>query len=180
MQFKIPKLVSTDKKDFIEFWARRYSYSMDGLYEENINQPLNENRVIELYRWKNGTDLSEKKSDLVKRVYIPELNHLPKIETVEQGKEYLLRLNRGQIWDFFWLHCLNPKLFPIFDQHTYRAMAEMDGLAVPEIPYSKAKKIDAYFSHYIPFISKIGGDMRRTDKALFAYGKELKTGLFST
>ena len=179
MTFKIPQLSATSKEKFIEFWAKRYSYSLEGLYEENIGLPLTKDRVMNLYRWKNGTNLSDDKLDLVERVYIIELNHLPNIESIEQGREYIQKLNGGQIWDLFWLHCLNPKLFPIFDQHTYRAMADIEGLSVSEIPYSRDKKIDVYFSQYIPFVGKIGVELRLLDKALFAYGKILKTGLFS-
>ena len=182
MQFKIPQLIPTDKDKFIEFWARRYSYRSDEyteLYNENIGQALNDERVRKLFRWKNGTNISKGKSKSVE-IYVAELNKSPKIDSLEKGKEYIANLNGGAVWDIFWIHCLNNKLFPIFDQHASRAMSDMNELNLDDLKsYSRSEQINIYFNHYIPFISKIGGDMRLLDKALFAYGKELKTGLFS-
>ena len=183
MKFKIPKLVPADKDVFLEFWSSRYSYPNSELYDENIGKPLNEDRILKLYRWKRSLILSGNLNHLVKNVYVPTLRELPVITTEKEGKEYIekFRINtkkqRRGIWDIFWLHCLNPKQFPIFDQHTYRAMAYMDDLPLKEIPNSGHEKIDIYFSKYIDFVFKLGTNLRKIDKALFEYGKFLKTNI---
>ena len=64
---------------------------------------------------------------------------------IEQGKAYFARLNGGVIWNFFWLHCTNPTLFPIFDQHTYRAQKFIAENRLTEISYLNDKLVNHFF-----------------------------------
>lgn len=184
MNFKIPKLVPAGKDEFLEFWSRHYSYSIERIYEENIGKDLNSERVFELFFWKNGRELSGNKRNLLHRVYLKDLNK--SIPTWDEGKDYLLKLkSSGKVWDIFWLHCINPKLFPIFDQHTYRAMVAIMNSKEGILPndfkelekLSRDAVMEKYFSEYKDFISNFGSDYRYIDKALFAYGKFLKTNI---
>jgi hypothetical protein len=81
----------------------------------------------------------------------------------------------GTIWNIFFLHCLAPGTWPIFDQHTYRAMHYMQTGHIKEIGYTNKLKYEAYESKYIPFVASLKGPTPRTvDRALFAFGRFLK------
>ena len=86
------------------------------------------------------------------------------------------RLSGGAIWNIFYLHCLDHDRWPIFDQHTYRAMNYMTKGIILEIPESNRKKYLAYQNEYIPFYDSMRStNHRNTDRALFSFGKFLKT-----
>jgi hypothetical protein len=180
LKFEVVKYVLANEKDFVDFWSKQYSYDLEHLYDESIKKtPLDENAVWALYKWKNGTEeIAQKKKQSITSVYLPELVRLPVLKSLEDGKDYLASLRGGAIWNIFWLHCINPEVFPIFDQHTYRSMAKISGMALSEIPSTRPHKIRSYFEEYIPFTKHFGDvSLRDLDKALFAYGRFLKRGL---
>ncbi len=178
MAFEILEWREADAGTFVEFWSQHYSYDLEKLYEENIDQPLTEERVWDLFGWKNGTkQIAGQKQQSIRTNYLPEIGRTPPLNTVDEGRGYLARLHGGPIWDIFWLHCLRPAMFPIFDQHTYRAMARVKGLTPAELPASREQIITIYFEQFIPFFQGVGDlDQRVRDKALFAYGRFLKWG----
>jgi len=179
LKFEIPKLTKTNRSDFIDFWKKEYSYFNEDLYNDNIGQKLNKERILSLYKWKNGhSKISQRKLQSIERVYLERLEDSTKVTNMKEGEEYLNKLDGGAIWDIFWLHCLNPKLFPIFDQHTYRSMKKIIDGKPSEIPNNRLKKIDIYFKNYIPFFKSLSSSSstRDVDKALFAYGRFLKRG----
>ena len=180
MNFKIPQLVEATISEFIDFWKNEYSYFNEDLYDKNIAKPLNEEKILSLYKWKNGnTEISQKKLQSIERIYFSEINKLNNINCLEDGRKYLEKLEGGAIWDIFWLHCLKPSIFPIFDQHTYRSMTKIKNGSPLEIPNNRSKKIEIYFKDYIPFIQafeSLSLSQRDIDKALFAYGRFLKRG----
>lgn len=179
LKFETFKRTEVNASDFVRFWRQLYIYPNSEIYDLNILKPLDENRIWSLYRWKNGTEISAKKRQSIESIYIRALGDaFPSLGTVEEGQEYLRTIRGGAIWDIFWLHCINPGIFPIFDQHTYRAMARIKSLDLEEIPTGRDAKLNAYFCHYIEFVKESfpGEDLRAVDKALFAYGRFLKTG----
>lgn len=178
MKLKIPEWRNTDAIGFIKFWSDKYSYNLEHLYDNNIRQPLTEQRVWDLFKWKNGTEkIAKKKQQSIRTIYLPQLRQLPNLNDVNAGKTYLATLQGGAIWDIFWLHCLRPDLFPMFDQHTYRAMARINSLPLSEIPDVREQKIGIYFDQFIPFLHQFGQvNQRSLDKALFTYGRFLKWG----
>jgi len=178
MDLKIPQFVTATPADFVSFWSKQYRYDLEYLYDDNIGRPLTADRVWELYQWKNGTEkMAEKKQQSIRTVYLVELTRIPVLKTLQEGRDYLANLSGGAIWGIFWLHCVNPNLFPIFDQHTYRSMARIKDLPQAEIPSYRPKKVEAYFDLYIPFTRAFTSVIaRELDKALFAYGRFLKNG----
>jgi hypothetical protein len=80
----------------------------------------------------------------------------------------------GAIWNIFYMHCIDPDVWPIFDQHTYRAMHFMKFGQVAELPKPKAKIYEAYKAEYLPFFMPLHSDRRKADRALFAFGQFLK------
>jgi hypothetical protein len=80
----------------------------------------------------------------------------------------------------FWLHCWQPARFPIYDQHVHRAMAFIESGEREEIPKNEASKVRAYLDRYLPFHRQFAGlDLRAVDRALWFYGKFIKTTQFS-
>jgi hypothetical protein len=180
MKLEVVQFVSTNNPgDLISFWSQQYQYVLEYLYNDNIGHPLTEKRVWDLYKWKNGTTkISTKKQQSIRTVYLPELGKLPKLSTLKDGQTYINSLSGGAIRDIFWLHCVNPHLFPIFDQHTYRSMARIEGIMPGEIPTYRPKTFSAYFDKYMPFTSKFKSvSARELDRTLFSYGRFLKKGL---
>ena len=178
MILRVPKWEQTDARHFVDFWAQQYSDRLEHLYEQNINRPLTEERVWSLFRWKNGTErIARQKAESIQTNYLAELGRTPVLRNIDDGRAYLAQLRGGPIWNIFWLHCLRPELFPIFDQHTYRAMACIEQLEPRELPDARRRKIEIYLGQFIPFRRNFGdADLRSVDKALFAYGRFLKWG----
>lgn len=181
LKLEIVKYVlAKTKSEFVVFWSKQYFYEREYLYDENIGKTsLDKGSVWKLFRWKNGTEeIAQMKKQSIKDTYLPQLKKLPSLKSLKDGDNYLVTLHGGPIWDIFWLHCINPELFPIFDQHTYRSMAKISGLPLTEIPKARPQIIRSYFDKYIPFTKQFTKVTRRDlDKALFAYGRFLKRGL---
>jgi hypothetical protein len=159
---------SKNRKDFIRHWSSKYEYSNGDLYLKNIGKPLTSLRIEKLFLWKNGSTLSKKKQISVKTNYPAK----PKGSL----KERYLNPSEpgGPIWNIFFLHCNAPNSWPIFDQHTYRAMQFIKTGKFAELADSKGRIYDIYTSEYIPFVKSLGMPMRDIDQALFAFGKFLK------
>lgn len=155
--------------EFIEHWSLKYNYSKEYLYDENIGEPLTKKSLEALFEWKNGSKLSMKKQSSVKCNY--------PIDFSGCIKERYLNANQsgGAIWNIFYLHCLEPESWPIFDQHTYRAMVYLKTGFIKEIPTSDKKKYTIYEQEYVPFIKIFKStEQRKIDKAIFSLGKFLK------
>lgn len=180
LNLEIVKYASASETEFIGFWSKLNFYELEHLYDENIQKiSLDEKAVWALFKWKNGTEkIAKMKRQSIKVAYLSQLKKIPSLKSVEAGKIYLTTLKGGPIWNIFWLHCINPKLFPIFDQHTYRSMAKIRGMKAKEISHKRPEIIRSYFEEYIPFTKHFKKVSKRDlDKALFAYGRLLKRGL---
>ena len=158
---------------FIDHWANTYAEKPDeedAIYLQNIGQPLTSQSLRELFEWKNGRSISKRKTESIMKNY-------PILFGGEPQDRYLnYRLPGGAIWNIFYLHCLDHVRWPIFDQHTYRAMNYMTTKIISEIPESNRQKYSVYQNEYIPFYGSmhiIG--CRNLDRALFSFGKFLKT-----
>ena len=61
MRFQILEFREVGMEEFIQFWSRRYSDRNECLYSKNIGKRLTEQRIWDLFEWKNGRKLSIKK-----------------------------------------------------------------------------------------------------------------------
>ncbi len=163
------KIHCSDLNHFVEHWSSKYSYSAEYKYDSNINQPLTEKSRLELFEWKNGSAISKKKMDSI-------LQNYPLSFQGNQRERYLNhKQSGGAIWNIFYLHCLEPKKWPIFDQHVFRAMRYIQTCQIAEIGITNKQKYESYENEYIPFVRSLGNiDHRTLDKALFAFGQFLK------
>lgn len=166
--------------EFVEFWSLRYEYAEENLYTDNIGQELTEQRILDLYRWKNGTPLSGRKLESVHRNFVQRRSELAQFQPNESANEFLARFaDGGAIWRIFWLHCWQPARFPIYDQHVHRAMAFIETGNPEEIPQYDPRKIEAYIQRYLPFHAQFAHiDGRAVAKALWAFGKFINEANF--
>lgn len=93
-------------------------------------------------------------------------------------KELLNRQGFGFIWTLFVLHCFYPRIYPLYDQHVYRAymyMVSNGKITTIMAPNSWDKYID-YKRFFDNLLIEIDIEFWELDRALWAYGKELKNG----
>lgn len=173
-----PKKV--DRAAFVAFWSQRYQYAQEHLYDDNIGMPLTEKRVLDLFKWKNGTPLSGLKLQSVMRNFVNRIEELHAIPLDANANTFLSRFAEGgAIWRIFWLHCWQPGRFPIYDQHVHRAMAFLESGTKEEIPSFDPRKIDSYVNRYLHFYSNLKDlGHRDVDRALWSFGKFLNESNF--
>jgi len=180
MPLHIYQPIQTSAAEFIDFWSRRYRYAEAHLYDDNIGLGLTKQRILDLYRWKNNKDLSQKKLNSVIQNFIQRRNELSQFKDNLSANDILAHFaDGGAIWRIFWLHCFRPDQFPIYDQHVHRAMMFIQNGKAEEIPKSDPRKINAYIGEYLPFYERfVATDGRVVDKALWTFGKFIKENNF--
>jgi hypothetical protein len=161
------------QQQFVEFWSLRYPDKHEHLYLSNVGKELTEQRILNLYQWKNGTPLSAGKLTSVQDNFVKRSVELAQLPTDINANDFLAHFKSGgAIWRIFWLHCWQPNRFPIYDQHVHRAMTFISNGVSEEIPPYDPRKIEAYVDVYLPFHAQFFGiDERAVDKALWAFGK---------
>ncbi|WP_293007894.1 hypothetical protein [Nitrosomonas sp.] len=169
MNFITFQIQKSNLDEFMDHWSRLYLYDSEEKYTSNIGKPLTEKSRIELFEWKNGSKISQNKMDSI-------LENYPLEFSEDKADRYLnYKKSGGAIWNIFYLHCLDPSVWPIFDQHTYRAMKYLMTRSIVEIGNTNKKKFESYLNEYKPFLASLKqADYRKTDKALFAFGQFLK------
>lgn len=159
-----------DRDSFITRWSSKYKYHLESKYDDNINKPLTELSIMELFEWKNGSALSTLKKKSVLENYPPNF--------VGDKEQRYLNPNKsgGAIWNIFYLHCLDPIKYPIFGQHALRAMKYIQTKEIIDTrSINNATKYQIYKNEYMPFINSfVNMDHRTIDRALFMFGKFLK------
>lgn len=173
MQFQILAPVEVSQREFVEYWADRYEDKRPHLYVPHIGKPLNAARTWDLFEWKNGGPIAEKKRASIQRNYI-DAKPVPPRPGNDTDLIKFIRQPGGAIWRIFWLHCHDHARYPIFDQHVYRAMKVILG-GPAEIPERNPAKAEAYVREYLPFHASFRTkDKRKLDKALWSFGKHMK------
>ena len=163
------QICHADTTAFFAHWASKYDYPSEDKYTQNIGKPLTQASLEQLFEWKNGTPISKAKLNSITKNY-------PLTFDGDQRKRYLNHnASGGAIWNIFYLHCLEPAKWPIFDQHTFRAMQYMKTGRIVEIGSTNKQKYESYEAEYIPFLRNFEEvSARKIDMALFAFGQFLK------
>lgn len=174
-------------REFVEFWGCRYFDPNDiKIYEKHIGGPHTAQSLHKLFRWKFG-HFHESKSDEVNRHFINRRNraaalvkNLANRPRREFAAEFLRTFGTGgAIRRIFWLHCWNND-FPLYDQHVHRAMTHIlnNGRTEELAKAKEPEQIDLYLDRYLPFFDAFPVlRSRMVDKALWQFGKALKTGI---
>ncbi|SDK94466.1 hypothetical protein SAMN05660337_1793 [Maridesulfovibrio ferrireducens] len=179
MNFSIPVLNRVSKDDFVGFWSSFYGDSdADRVYLDNIDQPLTQERILELFKWKyGGRKMPAKIVESVKKKYQPD-SFVPHSPSDYDKVIEFLKKHTTVIWPIFWLHCNNRDKFPIFDRHVYCAMRYLQNgkiCNIDELSYSAQREV--YLKEYIPFFDEFENDrdFRKVDRALVTFGAWLTT-----
>lgn len=165
------------KKNFLQFWSQLHFDPNAKYYFCNIGRPLTPKRVRELYFWKNGGKLSERKR---RSVELHVVQKLPELKTLDKNFDTFRFLTEfaegGMIWRIFFLHIWQPQIYPIYDQHVNRAMCFIKYSEIHEIPLKYKLIAQTYVEEYLSFFNLFPplGE-RKVDKALWAFGKFLKS-----
>lgn len=163
---------------FIEFWASLYQDPLESIYTENIGKPLTPERIDKLFMWKNGGNIARKKAESIRSNYHHAPARLDALgETPATGEIWGAVGGGGVVWGVFMLHIWRPTLFPILDQHVYRAMRWIQSRELVELnTLCDHDKIEAYLGAYLAFWRELakGLDARQVDKALWSFGKAIK------
>jgi hypothetical protein len=133
--------------------------------------------VRKLFLWKNSGEASEPKKKTIENNFVAKIEEANNLAEKTTPKGFLDKFTRGgAIWRIFFLHIWQPKRYPIYDQHVYRAMMFLRDGKKKEIPRRDQDKIVSYLSDYIPFHRQFQDDENRSvDKALWTFGKFLKS-----
>ena len=146
---------------------------MDNIRKKTRTQPT---ELTALFEFRVGSLPYQKPSELVAN-YRAIIAPYPASEAL--GKAYAnTHLRGGAIYNIFWLHCMTPRVFPIFDQHVYRAMMYTQTGSLEELPLDNRKRMAVYWNAYVPFFKNVKKGTRlpqRTiDRGLFTMGQFLK------
>ena len=167
----------TSAADFIRFWSSLYADPLEHLYAGSMVKPLTPDKVYNLFTWKNGVKLSERKKHSVKVNFIDKLDTLDRLPPETSPEDFLdMFSDGGAIWRIFWLHCWQPSHFPIYDMHVHRAMMYLEIGTLEELSnLNDTQKIDLYVDRYLEFVKSFDGvEIRQIDRALWTFGKFIK------
>ncbi|CAN5337378.1 hypothetical protein BH09BAC1_BH09BAC1_00440 [soil metagenome] len=189
IEYKITLGDHSNMEEFINQWSKVYKYSLEEKYDNNISTGLeSEIKLLELFLWKNGTgdNVSSNKMKTING-FILQMNILRELQqsfnwnTFE--REFEPQKN-SSIWKIFLLHIIDPQVFPIFDQHVFRAFTFITEGTITELPQNKGgikhKEVYAIYKEtYLPWFSQIRDNQnikpKRIDEALFSFGRVLKS-----
>ncbi len=178
MEAPIIRFSWTRLEEFVNFWSPLYRDSREELYIDNIGRALKPERVESLYHWKCGDRFWERQRGDVKRNVIGRLDDLRQLDKACPPLDFLTHFEGvGPVWSIFLLPIWQPDTYPIYDQHTYRAMRFTQSSRIEELPNSRLIA-QTYVNDYVPFFNEFPSmPDRRVDKALFAFGRFLKSPL---
>jgi len=176
---------SVSQKEFIDFWDALYEDSYEeksgNKYSDNINQSEHSKQtLLALFEWKNRSKMSAKKTRSFNENILSKLKIINKLRNDPNFNEdiFLKEFNTvSTIWKIFLLHIIKPNKYPIFDQHVYRAFCYINHQGVCELPLNNQEREKKYFDEYLPFFQQIkeGFSIKKTDEALWTFGKFLKS-----
>jgi hypothetical protein len=174
---------SSDIHEFIEFWSQLYHYPSEIDYDSLIQkEELSEDELKELFKWKNGMNLSgAKEKSFNEKIRVEwdwiKANRNASNLDLEVFKDKFKPVST--VWKIFLLHVINPKKYPIYDQHIHRAYNFMKGEDFSKISSNyptNFRKEEFYFETYLPFVESLKvKDLKTMDDAFFAFGQFLNT-----
>ena len=81
----------------------------------------------------------------------------------------------GFIWSVFFLHCCYPKIYPLYDQHVYRAYKfNNEGNVFPGKAPDSWEEYSKYRDYFNKLLQDSGLEQAFLDRALWSFGKYLK------
>lgn len=172
---KIPILCVTNAnnfEDFVNSWRKFYNRSNDYKYAPiESESPLTPESLLSIFEWKNGMPLSKLKLNSIANLGL-------KIELINQLRSSfdVVTFERefghmSFVWRKFLMHAIQPSLFPIYDQHSHRAV---DFLLSEQNP----RESEAFYvNKFVTYIEAWKGNQnyKHVDEALFEFGKFIRS-----
>ena len=172
-------------KEFVNYWKEKYRYGNETVYDFHIAKDLTKENekndsLQKLFVWKSRRGISGGQQNSInkKKNWLNSVKNCDRKQIIKKAEEkYLYRKKGGAIWNIFFLHCLDPEEWPIYDQHTYRAMMFIKTGEIPKKETNDRERYENYINNYICFFKSMVEECkpREVDKALFAFGEFLKT-----
>jgi hypothetical protein len=187
--------------EFVAFWNGFYNYrikvfgedsDINYLAELNIGADLNDDNVRRLLRWKDPHHLTERilsgpsegqPNKRVARV----LDALDTINRFRQGsisetamQEMVVSLfPSGLVFQVFIMHIARPHIYPIADQHVFRAYGVHHGIE-PHATWDTYLGYTQYFAEIARVLQidrspENTASLKRIDNALMVFGQFLKS-----
>jgi len=170
-------------KEFVDFWSFFYTYSEESLYLTNIAlRSFSAEDLRNLFVWKNGMRLSSQKNFAFERKILRNLSKVNELKARFSEDDFNHAFGElSTIWKIFLLHCIQPDIYPIFDQHVFRAMQCIQNKTIAEVAKSEGQKYSQYLESYKTFFNDVvhqsGRNGVKVDRALWFFGKSLKQPL---
>jgi hypothetical protein len=176
MKYPILRSHKVSQAEFLRFWSREYDFADEEVYDAYIGKRLTEQRVLELFRWKHGRKLPQEQQASIRRHFINRLKDLRQFSGHLEPTTFFHHFSRGgPIRRIFFLHICRPNEFPMFDQHVFRAMRSLQSRAPTKLPRNEERVIQMYNQDYRRFHGSFSSTPRTVDKALWAFGRFLKS-----
>jgi hypothetical protein len=170
-------------KDFCDVWSTLYTdKAKDGLlyYPAIKDSIINEKLLLDYFVWKNGYRLSIPKENSINNNILSKLDEINALRDSKTSNLESIRLsfpNVSDIWFITLAHLINPREFPVFDQHVYRAYKFIEKQTIDTPEYDKeTKRLSLYTELYLPFFKTLAStdttvEAKKLDEALWAFGK---------
>jgi hypothetical protein len=97
-------------------------------------------------------------------------------------QEIINRSGFGFVWAVFAAHCHLPAVYPLYDQHVYRAYKaiQSDGNDIPDLAPTIWEEYRKYCEFFWDQMKVANLSQVESDRALWSYGKNLKIKKIST
>jgi hypothetical protein len=179
---------TTNASEFVSTWAAAYKRQEKPNSRVKYNsyisaRPCTIESITKLLQWKNSDrfeNFSANKKKLVQEI-------LEKIHVINQLEsnwdKNLFRTEfkpdkNGPIWKLFILHVIQPEIFPIFDQHVYRAQHFLQSGKIIELSATHQSRFDLFMNEYLPVFNAIktesNASLKEVHEAMWAFGLFLK------
>src|SRR5438874_5886980 len=171
--FFVYRAIKVPALKFVEFWAEQYRYPEEKLYTDNIQSPHTCETLRNLFKWKIEPRFRTRHLRLVEKNFISRLEEARQRAPATDAADFLRLFSAGgAVYRIFWMHCWEPKRFPIYDQHVHRAMNFIVGEKHKELSkFQPEEVVKLYLSRYLPFWGSFADfDGRKVDKAMWAFG----------
>lgn len=171
-----------EPKRFVNEWSSKYTYNLEHLYIDNIENGLNNyESFIKLWGWKNGLPkFSEKKLKIINSFWsnLNVLRELRKTFSWEKFEETFKQSESSAGWIIYLLHIINKDDFPIWDLYARKFYnLYCNGIIIDET--MNTENYSLYKNYYINwfnnFKTKNKLDGKKMSDAFFELGKFLKS-----
>ena len=167
----VPRAVSPTQ--FVNFWCKHYHDPRHDIYVQNIGKPLNRQRARALICWRSRTGYTKEQRAVIEKEFLARIEVARAMPRATSAERWLEEFPRGgAMLRLFWLHIWQPRRFPLFDSHIYRASCHVLGLAHQSpSKLGEVGQIRFYIDHYLGLYQCFEGlDARKVEPALHALG----------